>query len=75
MKSENAAPPKILRLRQVLTLTGLSRSTLYAEIKAQRCPRQVHLTNGRSVGWLESEIVDFIEARIAASRNHQQGGE
>ncbi len=66
--------PKILRRKQVQGITGLSRSTIYAEMKAGRFPKQVNLTSKRSVGWLESEIADFIQARIDASRSTVQGG-
>jgi prophage regulatory protein len=66
--------PKILRRKQVQSITGLSRSTIYAEIKAGRFPGQVQLTSKRSVGWLESEVVAFIQGRVDASRNLVQGG-
>jgi len=64
----------ILRRKQVEGITGLSRSTIYAEMKAGRFPKQFQLTSKRSVGWLESEIVDFIQARIDASRNAEKEG-
>lgn len=67
------ATKKILRREQVQSLTGLSRSTLYAEIKKDRFPKQIKLTDGRSVGWLESEVQDHIQARIDASRNTTKG--
>lgn len=64
----------ILRLKQVQQQTGLSRSLIYAEIKAGRFPRQFKLTSSRSVGWLASEINDYIQSRINASRNVMNGG-
>jgi prophage regulatory protein len=66
--------PKFLRRRQIEDITGLSRSTIYAEMKAGRFPKQVQLTSKRSVGWVEAEIVDFIQARIDASRSTVKGG-
>lgn len=57
---------KIIRLKEVILLTGLAKSTVYKFIKDQSFPKQVSL-GSRSVGWVESEIqawiVDKIEAR------------
>ena len=54
---------KILRLKDVIAVTGLSRSTIYAEIAKGKFPRQIPLTGSRSVGWLESAITEWIESR------------
>lgn len=55
---------RILRLPDVIALTGLSRSTIYAYMKANNFPKSVAL-GARSVGWLEADIVEWIESRIA----------
>tara|TARA_R110002096_G_scaffold428014_4_gene639197 strand:+ start:211 stop:393 length:183 start_codon:yes stop_codon:yes gene_type:complete len=57
---------KILRLKEVKEMTGLSRSTIYAEIAKGNFPRQVKLTGARSVGWYESAIAQWIESRQQA---------
>jgi prophage regulatory protein len=57
----------ILRLPAVKTSTGLSRSTIYLRIAQGTFPKPVGL-GGRAVGWLESEIQEWLERRIAASR-------
>mgnify|MGYP002713321536 FL=1 len=57
---------KILRLKDVQSMTGLSRSTIYAEIAKGNFPRQVKLTGARSVGWYESAIAQWIESRQQA---------
>ena len=44
-------------------MTGLSRSTIYAEIAKGAFPKQIRLTGYRSVGWHESEILDWIDTR------------
>ena len=54
---------KILRLPIVKSLTGLSRSTIYIRISEGTFPKQLDL-GGRAVGWLESEILDWIDERI-----------
>lgn len=59
--------PSILRRKQVQARTGLARSTIYQHIQAGTFPRPVQL-GPRAVGWLESEVSDWITERIAASR-------
>ena len=58
---------RILRLPEVKHRTGLARSTIYSLIETGEFPRQIQLAT-RSVGWLESEVDDWLNARIAASR-------
>ena len=53
---------KLLRLKQVLATTGKSRSSVYAD---PSFPKPI-LIGARSVAWVESEIDDWITARIAA---------
>ena len=62
---------KILRLPEVKNRTGLSRSTVYLRISEARFPTPVSL-GGRAVGWLESEIEQWIQDRIDASRSDSQ---
>jgi prophage regulatory protein len=61
----------ILRARQVRERTGLSRSTLYAKIKAGEFPPSISLGE-RAVGWCSDEIDAWIAARIDASRKSRQ---
>ena len=56
---------KIIRLSGVIETTGLARSTIYKLISEDGFPRPVPLV-GRSVGWLESEVQEWIKSRIAA---------
>ena len=58
---------RILRLKDVIRLTGLSRSTIYAEIAKDNFPKQVKLTGARSVGWHEGSIDNWISSRELAS--------
>jgi len=48
-------PEKILRIRTVLTRTGLSRSTIYRKMKDGTFPNKVRISEHCS-GWRESEI-------------------
>lgn len=53
---------RIIRIRDVIALTGLSRSAIYAAVKAGTFPRQVKLSV-RSAGWVRSEIVAWMKER------------
>ena len=56
----------ILRLSETLRRTGLSRSKLYALQSAGEFPQSIKLSrNGSAVGWIESEVHQWIQARIA----------
>ncbi len=54
---------RIFRLQDVITATGLSRSTLYKYISEGTFPKPVSLGD-RCVGWVDSEVHDWILARI-----------
>lgn len=54
---------RLIRLNEVIDSTGLSRSTLYRFISEGIFPKPVPLGD-RSVGWVDSEVHDWILARI-----------
>ncbi|THG82987.1 AlpA family transcriptional regulator [Pseudomonas sp. A-1] len=54
---------KFMRLNDVKAATGLARSTIYKYVKQGSFPMPVSL-GGRSVAWVESEVVAWIAARI-----------
>lgn len=54
---------RIIRLTQVIDSTGLARSTIYKYIAEGTFPKPVSLGD-RCVGWVESEVHDWILARI-----------
>jgi prophage regulatory protein len=56
-------PQRILRLPEVKTLTGMSRSSIYLRISELLWPRPLPLGR-RMVGWPESEIAAINAARI-----------
>lgn len=58
---------RILKLKEVLTRTGLGKTTLYMLISNGDFPQQIPL-GLRAVGWLESEIDAWILGKIE-SRN------
>jgi len=60
-------PTRFLRLPEVLDRTGLSRSTIYVRLDQDRFPRPVPL-GARAVGWIESEVEEWIRERIEERR-------
>ena len=68
IERETRAQVRFLRLPEVLDRTGLSRSTIYVRLDRGLFPRPVSL-GARAVGWLESEVDEWIRERIAASRD------
>jgi predicted DNA-binding transcriptional regulator AlpA len=64
----------LLRKREVLKLTGLSNSSLYNYIKANRLKPGVPI-GPRLKGWPASEIRAFIDQCIAARDTKTQGSE
>lgn len=71
MSPETSINPNlsILRLQQVKAITGLSQSSIYALMTEGEFPANVQLSK-RRVGWISSEINEWIEQRITASRNY-----
>ena len=55
---------KILRLPDVLQRCGLSRSSLYSQVAEGEFPKPVKIST-RSVGWVESDLDDWIQDRIS----------
>ncbi|MIL08938.1 AlpA family transcriptional regulator [Salmonella enterica subsp. enterica] len=53
-------PDRIIRLKTVLSRTGLSRSTIYRKIAEGTFPPQIRISiNG--AGWRESDINQWVE--------------
>jgi len=55
---------RILRRREVEARTGLSRSTLYAQMAEGAFPKPVRLGK-RAVGWPEHTIAEWLESRVS----------
>jgi prophage regulatory protein len=62
----------ILRRSRIEELTGLSRSTIYELMENGKFPRPISIGAGRAVGWLEDEILQWQNARIAARDGAQR---
>lgn len=57
-------PDRIVRLKAVLSRTGLSRSTIYCKITEGTFPPQIKISVN-SAGWRESEINCWIENPVS----------
>jgi len=56
---------KLIRIRSVTNLTGLSKSYIYDLCKKGLFPKSIQLVpGGTSVAWVESEIKEWIDSRI-----------
>ncbi len=64
-------PDRIIRLKTVLSRTGLSRSTIYRKIAEGTFPRQIQISI-HGAGWHESAISRWI-ANPASWRPQDQG--
>lgn len=60
---------RILRLNDVLKVTGIGRSSIYELQKQGLFPKSIQIANTCKVGWLNSEVQTWIQKQIAASRN------
>lgn len=66
-------PLTILKIKEVKNRTTFSRSTLYLKMKEGTFPKQISL-GARSVGWLESDINNWISSRINLSVSNASVG-
>lgn len=55
---------RIMRIEETINKTGLSRTTIYRLMADVSFPQAISLSGARSVGWVESEVIDWIEVRI-----------
>lgn len=63
---------KIIRLPAVKEKTGISRSSIYLRMSKGEFPKSISLGD-RAIGWLESDIEQWLDERISASKaaNHE----
>jgi prophage regulatory protein len=59
---------KIIKLFEVQELTTHSRSTIYRLMNEGRFPSQIKLSK-RSVGWVEKEVVDYIDDCVSSRKD------
>ena len=63
----------LIRLPDVMKITGFGRSQIYKLINIGEFPKQIQISPG-SVAWLESELEEWMEERIRLSRENNPPG-
>ena len=54
---------KLLRIKGVIHLTGISKSSIYALSNAGKFPAPLKLSE-KTTAWVESEVLDWIQSKI-----------
>ena len=70
----NPPPPRshwILRWPELRNTVGYSRTNIYYLMKKGDFPQAIKL-GGRAIGWLESEVNEWINDRVAISRRGEE---
>ena len=58
---------KIYRLPEVIALTGLSRSSIYARVSSNEFPKPIKIGR-RAVGWSEQSLIAW-QAKVIGAQN------
>lgn len=56
---------RIIRLKDVMVMTGLGRSTIYKLQQEGRFPKSIKLSE-RAVGWLTHEVEAYMQEKLDA---------
>ncbi len=59
---------KFIKLREVMELTALGRTSIYNFMAANQFPKNIS-QGERSVAWLESDIYEWMEQKVAERDN------
>jgi prophage regulatory protein len=54
---------RLIKLKEVMHLTALGRSSIYKMMEEETFPKSINL-GIRSVAWVENEVVEWIEEII-----------
>ena len=65
MNETSRTGTRLLRLAEVLARIPLKKASLYRAIRAGKFPPPCKLLGGRASAWSETEIFDYVEARLA----------
>ncbi len=65
LKQEAERSKKLIRIRDVIAITGISKSYIYQLCSNNLFPKSVQLIpGGTSVAWIEKEVLNWIDERI-----------
>lgn len=56
---------RVIKLKDVINTTGLSRSSIYAYMAKGGFPKPIQL-GPRSVAWIEEEVQEWLKAKVAS---------
>lgn len=56
---------RLIRIKDVVAITGISKSYIYQLCNNNQFPQSIRLIpGGKSVAWVEGEVLDWIDERI-----------
>ena len=70
----SAAEIRILRLPEVMRLTGLSKATIHRRYRDGTFPRPLRL-GPQSIGWRRAEVLEWLESLPRAGAELAEGRE
>ncbi len=59
----SAASDRFIRIKEVISVTGLARNTIYRRMREGTFPRQIRL-GPNSVAWLQSAISEWMSSVV-----------
>ena len=62
------ATPRLIRLPEVMSRTGMGRSWIFQAVKDGRFPAPISVPGSRAVAWVDGEVGAWIARSIEASR-------
>lgn len=67
MKTTPTLPGRLIRLPEVKTLTGLSKTTIYRMVAAKTFPSFIKL-GAKTTAWVESEVLRWMQETVNQQR-------
>ena len=67
-----ASKIRLIRLKEVMSICGMSRSSVYLAIKNGQFPSPIKLST-RSIAWLRNAVIAWVESRVKATRGRAVG--
>src|SRR6266480_4517699 len=64
---------RILRLKQVSTIVGLAKSSIYRKVREGTFPAPIKLGSDWASGWISTEVYDWIDDQIRRCRGVRTG--
>ena len=71
-EKSKAAECRLIRMKEVMHISGLSRTALYLSIKRKDFPAPVKLS-ARAVAWPQDEVVAWVKSRVRSRSGSASG--